>query len=117
MTILKIPIAPSKTSIGRARPFFSSLAILVRTLPHTFLAQELVQIVRGDELGKRQVDRLVEMATLTDASHRLVIVQKPSPRFYLTVNSLHSHGDSQAIHRKIHRTSGLCDASYRNPVM
>ena len=35
------------------------------TQPHTFLDQELAQIVRDSELGKRRIDRLVQVTTLT----------------------------------------------------
>ncbi|MEG3439404.1 DUF4351 domain-containing protein [Pannus brasiliensis CCIBt3594] len=43
------------------------------TRPHTFLDQELAQIARDAELGKRRVDRLVEVATLTDGSQWVYI--------------------------------------------
>jgi hypothetical protein len=35
------------------------------TQPHTFLDQELAQIVRDGEIGKRRIDRLVQVTTLT----------------------------------------------------
>ena len=35
------------------------------TQPHTFLDQELAQIVRDSELGKRRIDRLVQVTTRT----------------------------------------------------
>ena len=35
------------------------------TQPHTFLDQELAQIVRDGESGKRRIDRLVQVITLT----------------------------------------------------
>ncbi|PZV23902.1 MAG: hypothetical protein DCF12_18210 [Snowella sp.] len=34
------------------------------TQPHTFLDQELAQIVRDGEIGKRRIDRLVQVTTL-----------------------------------------------------
>jgi hypothetical protein len=34
------------------------------TQPHTFLDQELPQIVRDGEIGKRRIDRLVQVTTL-----------------------------------------------------
>ena len=37
------------------------------TQPHTFLDQELAQIVRDGEIGKRRIDRLVQVTTLTSA--------------------------------------------------
>jgi len=37
------------------------------TQPHTFLDQELAQIVRDSELGRRRIDRLVQVTTLTSA--------------------------------------------------
>jgi hypothetical protein len=35
------------------------------TQPHTFLDQELAQIVRDSELGRRRIDRLVQVTTRT----------------------------------------------------
>lgn len=71
--------SPWKDALTRYLPEFLSFYFpLAHTAidwdkPHTFLDQELAQIVRDGELGKRRVDRLVEVATLTDGTQWVYI--------------------------------------------
>jgi hypothetical protein len=66
--------SPWKDAITRYLPEFMDFyfplahAIIDWDKPHTFLDQELAQIVRDAELGQRRIDRLVEVATLTSGS-------------------------------------------------
>jgi hypothetical protein len=62
---------PWKEALTRYLPEFlafyfpAASAAIDWSRPHRFLDQELAQVVRDAELGKRLVDRLVEVATLT----------------------------------------------------
>jgi hypothetical protein len=63
--------SPWKEALTRYFPefldFYFTLAYqaIDWTQPHTFLDQELAQIVRDGESGKRRIDRLVQVITLT----------------------------------------------------
>ena len=63
--------SPWKEALTRYLPefldFYFPLAYqaIYWTQPHTFLDQELAQIVRDSELGKRRIDRLVQVTTRT----------------------------------------------------
>jgi hypothetical protein len=66
--------SPWKDAITRYLPEFMAFyfpdahAEIDWSRPHRFLDQELAQVVRDAELGKRNVDRLVEVATRTSGT-------------------------------------------------
>lgn len=70
---------PWKDALTRYLPEFMAFyfplayAAIDWNKPHTFLDQELAQVVRDAELGKRMVDRLVEVATLTSGTQWVYI--------------------------------------------
>jgi Putative transposase, YhgA-like len=70
---------PWKDALTRYLPEFMAFyfplayAAIDWSKPHTFLDQELAQVVRDAELGKRLVDRLVEVATLTSGTQWVYI--------------------------------------------